>query len=136
MSNLTTAEKCTMRDLANPELSVEFSTASKVMAEATAIIERLDQALMQTPQVPWTPTAQALPEEEHKFLRQQPHKMKFWIHSKLPEVQSYITFLVYRVYREGKWEWVTRLDGPRLTITDSMVTNWMAVIEPQAPQNT
>ena len=80
MSNLTTAEKCTMRDLANPELSVEFSTASKVMAEATAIIERLDQALMQTPQVPWTPTAQAFPEEEHEFLRQQPHKMKFWIH--------------------------------------------------------
>ena len=47
MSNLSTAEKCTMRDLANPELSVEFSTASKVMAEATAIINRLDQALMQ-----------------------------------------------------------------------------------------
>ena len=76
-----------MRDLTNPELSVEFSTASKVMAEASNIIERLDQALMQAPKMAWTPTAQALPDAP--FLWPEPHKAKFWIYYKLPESQTH-----------------------------------------------
>ena len=136
MSDLTTAEKCTMRDLANPELSVEFSTASKVMAEATAIINRLDQALMQAPAMEWIPTAQTLPEKEYGFLREQPHKLKFWIHCKVPGIAAHKTILVYRRFRQGEWEWGTRLEAGGINFPGYIITHWMAVVMPQAPQNT
>ena len=132
MTNLSIIEQCTIRDLANPELSVEFGRASSVMAEASNIIERLDQMLMRTHVQEWQRTAVALPDAP--WLARKPDKAKFWIVYKRPEINQSKVVLAYRMYHNGKWMWGSRLEHPRVTIPDYLVTHWMPVTEPQPPQ--
>ena len=122
MTNLSIIEQCTMRDLANPELSVEFGLAGSVMAEASNIIERLDQMLMRThvqewrrnAVQEWQRTAVALPDAP--WLARKPDKAKFWIVYKRPEINQSKVVLAYRMYHNGKLMWGSRLEHPRVTI--------------------
>lgn len=132
MTFLTTVERATVRDLAQPALTVECNTVGNVMAEASTIIARLDQMLMRTSAPEWHRTQVALPDAP--WLARKPDKAKFWIVYKRPKINQSKVVLAYRMYHNGKWMWGSRLEHPRVTIPDYLVTHWMPVTEPQPPQ--